>query len=313
MEQQAVKILRGLFFLLITMLLIAPPSAVTAAATSERSLQVGSLRRAFRIYVPSALASPAALVFVLHGGGGTARQMERSVTFNALADRSGFVVVYPDAVDRNWNDGRNAASIRSQRERVDDVGFISAVIDALSREMRMDSRRIFATGISNGGFMSQRLAVDLSDRIAAIAPVASGMAPGLAARFPPREPVSVLVMNGTRDPLVPYHGGRVLRDRGETIDTDEIIRIWVQHNRCRTPGVAVMLPDEDPADGTRVRKMTYTGCAGRAEVALYAIDGGGHTWPGGSQYLPRGIIGRVCRDIDAARVIWEFFAAHPKP
>ena len=105
----------------------------------------------------------------------------------------------------------------------------------------------------------------------------------------------------------------MLRDRGETMDTDEIIRLWVRHNRCLTPGMTVVLPDDDPADGTRVRKTTYTGCAARAEVALYAIEGGGHTWPGGSQYLPRGIIGRVCRDIDATRVIWEFFAAHPKP
>lgn len=305
--------MRGMFLPLLLILLAAPATSFTVTATSERSVQVGSLRRTFRIYVPAAATSPAALVFVLHGGGGTARQMERSVSFNALADRFGFVVIYPDAVDRNWNDGRDAANIRSQREAVDDVGFIATLIDVLSREMRIDRRRIFATGISNGGFMSQRLAVDLSERIAAIAPVASGMAPALAAHFPPKEPVSVLVMNGTRDPLVPYHGGRVLRDRGETMDTDEIIRIWVQHNRCPTPGMTVVLPDDDPTDGTRVRKTSYTGCAGRAEVALYAIEGGGHTWPGGSQYLPRGIIGRVCRDIDATRVIWEFFAAHPKP
>jgi len=311
--KRGMNILRGLFLRLILMLLAFPSPVATAAATSERSLQAGGLRRAFRTYMPAVVASPAPLVFVLHGGGGTARQMERSVSFNALADRFGFVVIYPDAVDRNWNDGRNAANIRSQREAVDDVGFIATLIDVLSREMRIDRRRIFATGISNGGFMSQRLAVDLSERIAAIAPVASGMAPALAARFPPKGPVSVLVMNGTRDPLVPYHGGRVLRDRGETMDTDEIIRIWVQHNRCPPPGMTVVLPDNDPADGTRVRKTTYTGCAGRAEVALYAIEGGGHTWPGGSQYLPRGIIGRVCRDIDATRVIWEFFAAHPKP
>jgi polyhydroxybutyrate depolymerase len=294
------------------MLLASPSPGVGAAETSERAIQVDGLRRTFRVYVPAAVASPAPLVFVLHGGGGTARNIERSVTFNALADRFGFVVVYPNAVDRTWNDARHSAEIRSQRENIDDVGFISALIDLVSREMRIDRRRIFATGISNGGFMSQRLAVDLSERIAAIAPVAAGMAPGLAARFPPSQPVSVLVMNGTRDPLVPYHGGRVLR-RGETIDTDEIIRMWVQHNRCVTPGVTVLMPDTDPDDGTRVRKTTYTGCAGGADVALYAIEDGGHTWPGGSQYLPRGIVGRVCRDIDATRVIWEFFSAHPKP
>ena len=186
--KRGMNILRGLFLRLILMLLAFPSPVATAAATSERSLQAGGLRRAFRTYMPAVVASPAPLVFVLHGGGGTARQMERSVSFNALADRFGFVVIYPDAVDRNWNDGRNAANIRSQREAVDDVGFIATLIDVLSREMRIDRRRIFATGISNGGFMSQRLAVDLSERIAAIAPVASGMAPALAARFPPNRP-----------------------------------------------------------------------------------------------------------------------------
>ncbi len=158
--------------------------------------------------------------------------------------------------------------------------------------------------------MSQRLAVELSDRIAGIAPVVGGMAPQLKDRFRPSAPVSVLVMNGTDDPLVPYQGGTVARNRGETISVAEIIKLWVAHNRCPDRPQTVLLPDKDPTDGTRVRRTTYAPCANRTAVVLYAIEGGGHTWPSGAQYLPRAVIGRTSRDIDAASVIWEFLAAH---
>jgi polyhydroxybutyrate depolymerase len=105
----------------------------------------------------------------------------------------------------------------------------------------------------------------------------------------------------------------VVRNRGETISTDEIIRKWVTANKCAGDPVAIQLPDTDPSDGTRVTKTAYTACAQQSVVVLYTIEGGGHTWPGGSQYLPRGIVGRVSRDINANEVIWAFFAAHPRP
>ena len=128
---------------------------------------------------------------------------------------------------------------------------------------------VYATVISNGGFMSQLLGAQLSDRFAAIAPVASGMAPRLAEHFRPNQPVAVFVINGTADPLVPYGGGSIALNRGTTISTGDI-----------------------------VRKLS--------------IEGGGHTWPGGPQYLPQSIIGRTSRDIDATPTIWEFFSAHPR-
>jgi len=233
--------------------------------------------------------------------------------FNALADRHGFIVVYPDAFERNWNDGRGDPTIRSQAEGIDDVGFIAALITRLSKEYPIDPGRIFSTGISNGGFMSQLLAARLSSRLAAIAPVAAGMAPSVAAALRPERAVSVLVMNGTDDPLVPYGGGAVARHRGETVSTDEIIRGWVAANRCTGAPEVVRLPDVAPMDGTRVKKTAYPTCAEQTAVVLYTIEGGGHTWPGGPQYLPRSIVGRVSRDINASEVIWQFFASHPRP
>lgn len=292
-------------------LLVAPASG----ASTTRALEVGGLRRTFVVHVPQSLPPgvPVPLVFVLHGGGGTGPQIERHTGFSKVADREGFIAVYPSAVDRNWNDGRGDPQIRSQADGIDDVGFIAAVITRLADEYRIDPRRIFSTGISNGGFMSQRLAAQLAARIAAIVAVAAGMAPAVAAGLRPSAPVSVLVINGTDDPLVPYGGGPVARTRGETISTGRIVAAWVAANRCTGDPEVVDLADTDPSDGTRVTKTAYTACAQRSVVVLYTIEGGGHTWPGGRQYLPRGIVGRVSRDVNANEVIWQFFAAHPRP
>jgi len=292
----------------------APVSPAQTAATAARSIQVGGRPRTYLLHTPGTYPQgrPAGLVIALHGGGGMGRHMERLSGLSPLADREGFVVAYPDAVDRNWNDGRETPTIPAQAQNVDDVGFIAALITALTREFSLDGRRVYATGISNGAFMSQRLAAELGDRIAAIAPVVGGMAPRVRDHFAPPGPVSVLVMNGTDDPLVPYQGGAVARDRGQTIPVPEIVRLWVRHNRCGVAAETERLPDRDAGDGSRVRRDTYGGCAARTSVVLYTIEGGGHTWPGGAQYLPVAIIGRTNRDIDATRVIWEFFAAHPR-
>lgn len=281
--------------------------------TVARAIQMGSLRRSY--LVPPVVfpqGGAKALLFVLHGGGGSGRVVER-LGFSALADREGFVVVYLDAVNGNWNDGRNAQSIRAQREHVDDVGFVAALIATLTKEFDIDPRRVYSTGISNGGFMSHRLAVEMSDRITAIAPVAGGLALPLRERFGPRTPVSVLIINGTADRLVPFQGGRVARNRGEMVSVPETVRLWVTHNRCPSQPNITLLPDRDPADGTRVRRSMYGPCAGKTDVVLYTVEGGGHTWPGGKQYLPIALIGRVNRDIDATQLIWEFFDSHPRP
>lgn len=299
-----------------TLMLLAPPGAAPPAssASTARAIETGGRHRTFVLHVPPSLRAgvPAPLVIVLHGGGGSGRGTERMTHFSDVADRRGFIAVYPDAVDRNWNDGRGAPQIRSQQDGIDDVGFIAALITQVSREYRIDPGRVFATGISNGGFMSQLLAARLADRVAAIAAVAAGMGPAVAASLQPARPVSVLVMNGTKDPLVPFGGGPVVRNRGETIATDELIRKWVDANRCVGDPVIVQLPDIDPVDGTRVKKTAYAQCAQRSVVVLYTIEGGGHTWPGGPQYLPSPIVGRVSRDLDATDVIWAFFASHPR-
>jgi len=126
--------------------------------------------------------------------------------------------------------------------------------------------------------------------------------------------VSVLILQGTDDPLVPYEGGGVARGRqGRIIGTEEVIRLWVQHNGCLPRPKKGALADKDATDGCKADWSLWSQGRSGSEVKLIRIVGGGHTWPGGVQYLPARWIGKVCRDFDATEVIWEFFRNHSKP
>jgi polyhydroxybutyrate depolymerase len=289
--------------------------AATPPAAEPRSITAGGRTRTYRLHAPATLPKerPAALVLVFHGGEGSGEQIERFLAFDALADREGFLVAYPDAVGGHWNDGRENANFESFQEHVDDVAFVSDLIDAIAKAHPVDPKRVYATGISNGGIFSHYLAARLSTRIAAIAPVAGGVAEPFRARFKPERPVSVLMMNGTEDPLVPYGGGGVRRGtNGRVLETGAAARLWADADGC-APAGSETLPDADPRDGCRVTRRRWTGGREGTEVVLYAFEGGGHTWPGGVQYAPKLLVGRVCHDVDATRTIWEFFRDHPRP
>jgi len=188
---------------------------------------------------------------------------------------------------------------------------VAAMLDAIARAHAVDPRRIYATGISNGAVFSHYLAAHLSPRIAAIAPVVGGIADPPDAWLRPVRPVSVLILQGTTDPLVPYRGGAIAFGRGRIIDTEDAARRWARLNGAAPEPRSTVLPapGKDHCGGLR---LTYSGGRDGSEVVLVRLDGGGHTWPGGAQYLPEGTIGRVCRDWSATAVIWEFFRTHPK-
>lgn len=289
--------------------------AAAAAHDFSGVLIHGGLRRDYIVHVGISCHSkvPAPLVIVLHGGGGTGEGMVKLTGFNTIADREGFVVVYPNGIDRHWNDGRGVEWYRAHTQDVDDVGFISALIDELSQKLNIDANRVYATGISNGGMMSYRLGCELSDRTAAIASVAASLAVNKVKEWSPSRPMPVLIIAGTADPLVPWDGGDVRfgeRTFGTVVSVPDTVKFWVEKNGCVTRLAARRLPDSDPADGTAVRREAYSGCRGGAEVVLYAVEGGGHTWPGGLQYLPEKMIGKTSREFNASEVIWQFFKAH---
>ncbi len=268
------------------------------------------IKRYFLIHIPENFKNgqQVALVFVLHGGGGTPRAIADLTGFSKLADAEGFIVVYPAAVNRHWNDGRGVGRFKSHRESVDDVGFIAQLIDTLSRRLAVDPSRIYATGISNGGMMCQRLGLELSDRLAAVASVAASLPETRAVDFNPQAPISVLMINGTEDRVVPYDGGGVglFSKRGGVIGVEKAIELWVNYNKClKTPVMTVIRSEQDT-----VYRVFYSGGRDNTVVVLYKISGAGHIWPGGKRRPAR--FGKHITIINATRIIWEFFITYPR-
>lgn len=288
-----------------------------AATVAEFRFTHQDRERSYRLMVPKGHDKEKAvpLVLALHGGGGTAAAFDRSTRgqFSREADKRGWVVVFPQGIEKGWNDGREISDRRARRRAgVDDVDFIRAVIDRVHASHGIDKQRVYATGISNGGFMSIRLALDLSDRIAAVAPVTAQLQKAHDGKRP-KHPVGVMIINGTSDPLVPYEGGHVSvfrKKRGAIFSTDETIRRWRTWNKATQADKPTQLPDNAPLDGLRTTRLRYTAPAGGAEVILLRVEGGGHTWPGGRHNLPTALVGRQTRDFEAVPVIFEFFARH---
>lgn len=258
------------------------------------------------LHVPA--GEPIGLVLSLHGGGGTGVTQRGLTDFDSAADAHNLLVVYPDGYDKSWADGRGASP--ADRHHIDDVGFLAGLASKLQNDYGIAPGHIFVTGMSNGGFMSNRLACDRADLFAAIAPVAGTLGVGVACN--PSRPVSVWEAHGTADPLVPYKGGDVHGRGGvsHSISADAMVNKWRTADGCQGDPSVQVLPDVK--DGTVVRRSDYTDCAASTEVVFYQIDSGGHTWPGGKQYLPAAVIGPTTRALDGSEAIAEFFLTHAR-
>jgi polyhydroxybutyrate depolymerase len=280
-------------------------------ATTSQAVRVAGIQRTYLLHVGATVRpqQPTPLLLSFHGGGGQGAGQERFSGFDEVADRSGLIVAYPDGINRHWEDSRKEAQSGHH-----DLEFVHALIEQVASRWVIDRSRIYATGISNGGFFSLRLACELADQIAAVAAVAAAL-PDQGRACAPSRPVSVLLLNGTEDPLVPYQGGTVggslhLGLGGHVLSSAATVAAWARFDRCSPPGITTKLPVVDGQDATQVERLDYPACAGGSEVALYTIQGGGHTWPGGSQYLPQRWIGRTTRQINATAVIADFFSRH---
>ena len=292
--------------LLLPGILVNSLTAQTPGIEQRRTLEVDGSPRGYLLYLPSSWqrGRPLPLVLVFHGAGGRGAGMARHTGFTRVAEREGFAVAYPDGIGRRWNDGRGIGGGR------DDVGFVRLLVDTLGRELGVDPRRVYATGISNGAMFAHRLACDLPGVLAAIAPVAGAVPTGLAERCNAASPVAVLAFQGTADPFVPYGGGGVGRRGGEVLSAERGAKFWADVNGC-APAAESTPSSDSVTDGTRLRRTTYAGCREQRSVVLYTIEGGGHTWPGGPTAAGR--VGRASREIDATRAIWTFFQRHPRP
>jgi len=283
---------------------------------SARTIQSGGLNRTFLLHVPPSYDGSAdvPLVLAYHGHGGTGRGQALVTHMSDVADANGFIAAYPNGVDHGWNDGRR--HLNDARPPVDDVGFTADLITHLAADYRIDPRGVYATGFSQGGFMCFRLARDLPDLIAAIAPVSGLLSQDLVDGFSSTVPVSLLMVMGTGDPLVAY-GGRdgasaLGQKWGALLSAPDTARFFVRLNGCSPAGCTVTLPGAAPADGITTERTVWSGGRQGTEVRLYTVNGGGHTWPGGRRYSPMRVTGPLAKDFDASAAIWEFFAAHPR-
>lgn len=279
----------------------------------KRTLNVGELERWYRVHIPKKYdgKTPMPVVLVFHGGGGNPESMIRLTGMNTKADSAGFIAVYPAGTGRfsrmlTFNGGNCCG--HSLKNDIDDVQFTRAMLDDLKSWASIDTKRIFATGLSNGGIISYYLAARLSDRIAAIAPVGGPMG---TETCDPKYPVSVMHFHGTDDAFAPFKGGKGKGRSGtEFYSVEHSIENWVQANRCNTPPMVETL-DQVVDDGTKVIRKTYGAGSQGSEVVLIEIRGGGHTWPGAKQQ-PR-FLGTVTGNINANDAMWEFFKRHPRP
>lgn len=281
----------------------------------EKQIMLEGVTRQYFVYTPAnALAKqgkPLPLVMMFHGGGGTAKGADRSTGgITKTADKYGFMMVFAQGVDRHWNDGRPDLA----KHYYDDVAFTGKIIDSLVAEGRVDQAHVYSTGISNGGFFSQYLAMSLPNKIAAVATVGASVSTNFQS-LPIKKPLPIMLLLGTEDTLIPWEGGliggKVLRHvRGEVMTGRQSVDFWRARNENKATADRLPLPDINKRDKCSVFVEKYGLDGDSNQVILVEIQGGGHTWPSGQQYLPAKIIGPVCRDFDGNEMIWDFFSKH---
>ncbi len=286
------------------------------ATDIEKTLSLDGLQRKYLVHLPTDYASAKNLsvIFALHGGGGNYHQVITQYNLNPLADKNNFIVVYPDAMNKSWSMKGVSSRVKSNDQDIDDVHFISVLIDTIAVHYKGDVKNVFCTGISRGGIFSLFLASKLSGRIKGIAPVCASIPRSIIDSYTFIHPTPVLLINGTADPLISYTGGpgkfnNITGDaeQYDMLPTEELVKKITGLNNCSNPPDVYSLPDVTPGDGCTAIKYTYT--CNNTTVKFIKVINGGHTWPGGTQYLPKFIIGKLCLDFKAEDEIFGFFMA----
>jgi polyhydroxybutyrate depolymerase len=265
----------------------------------------GGSERSYVVHVPVGYDGSHAvpLVLVLHGSGGSAEIANRISGMSAKSDAAGFLAVYPQGTGRSASFNAGQCCGIAAARMIDDVSFMRDVVTDVSGDYRVDAHRIYAAGMSNGAMMVHRLGCEMSDVLAAIAPVAGALEVGCA----PAGPVSAIVIHGTADRIVPYMGGPAGTVPGgmdsEYEPVSSAVDVWATTAGCTGA--------TDEQVSTSVVRQVRTGCQAGYGVELYTVDGGGHAWPGGEPGWTGGDVPTT--EVVATDLIWDFFAAHPKP
>ena len=297
----------------------------SAGATESDGLDWRTVEgeRRLAVYAPDTRAPGAALVLLLHGGGGSIEStwsQEVGVSWRSLADRHGFVICLPegrsdpgDHAAHHWNDCRIEIVSDQASSSENDVGFILSVLEDVVVEYAVSRDRVYAAGVSNGGMMAYRLAIEAGAHFAGIAAVIANLAdPSECGN--PASPIPMLIMNGSKDPIVPAEGGCVTRstcDRGRVMSTAKTVAFWVNANLANPVPQVEKLPDRDPGDRSTVTVYRYAAAPPGAPVVFYDVIGAGHSVPGSAAIgvLRQLVAGGKNRDIDGPAEIWAFFSA----
>ena len=283
----------------ILFIILSVPCFIFCQQVTENTIMHNGLERSYILYVPESYTpnTETPLILNLHGYTSNAGQQMIYSNFYPIADEEGFILVHPEGTtDINgfqfWNSG--------ELSEVDDVGFLSTLIDQITLEFNINLNRVYSMGMSNGGFMSYRLACELSDKIAAIASVTGSMSTNQITSCNPDRPVPVMQIHGTADPTVLYEGNNLLGI--ESIDN--VIAFWVNFNSCNTVAEYSDIPDVNLLDLCTAEHYIYENGTNDSSVELYKIIDGGHTWPGALIPLT---LNNTNQDFNASEKIWEFF------
>ncbi len=288
---------------------VKPPAGVDCGGLktgdTDRTINVAGKSREYRVHVPKTGAgSPRPLVIVLHGGAGTGPNVQGFSLMDTVADAKGFITLYPTGprgmIGATWN-AVDCCGLAMQKDS-QDLEFVSTLIDQAVGAGCVDPKRVYVTGISNGGMFAYHLACDLADKIAAIAPVSGAL---MDPTCTPKRPVSVLVYHGTADKNVPWKGGGDFKGAGAKHpfpSVDDDVKAWLKIDRCTDEKHALYQKGDTSC-------VVYDHCAEGTAVGLCTIEGGGHTWPGGKPVMTW-YLGKATKDI-SNDVMWNFFADHP--
>jgi len=287
------------------------PSSVNGTLKHQNNL------REYFLNIPPSYdgLSDVPLVIVLHGGSGNATSIQGFTQMNSVSDGNGFIVAYPQGFGPtqnggySWADGRKTSATKMG---IDDVGFISKLIDKVKAEYRIISNKIYVCGFSNGGFMSQKLACELENKFAGVGTLGATIGSEVLSQCSVSQSIPMIIMLGDADPFVPYNGGTVANNPSPIVGIETLVDFWKNHNRCQTTKPEIDLPDLDTTDNSTVTLFEFSDCDCSANIKLYRINNGGHTWPGVENVNYEIIAGETNEDINASSILWEFFNKHER-
>jgi polyhydroxybutyrate depolymerase len=307
------------------------------AQETKETVTVHDMDRAYLVRLPRGYdhGQKYPVVILLHGMNQDSDDMERLTRFDELADKDGIIAVYPSALQGRWNlgvrapqkqpmmlplgrggrrggggypggGGQSGGQGRGEDENrfaADDIEFLNQALDQMATKFSLDVARIYATGLSQGGFMAVKVGCEMADRIAAIAPVGAAMPKTMTCV--PSRPVPVVMINGTSDPVVPYDGGTEHNLQLPIVSVADSAKAWANMDRCAEKPTHSKLQAHEKG-GMETKVETYDDCQQSALVVSYSVKGGGNTWPGGEQYEVEKQVGKTSRDLNANETIWKF-------